>query len=112
MAKQLLVTESALTAIAMCGSSCAVIVGMSWALSARLTGIEARLSAIPSMQAQVSDLATAVAHQDTSVQLIKQEIVNLKKPLANTQANVRKILKQNKATAVASPFNLGPYGTR
>lgn len=94
----------------------ALIVGLAWNLSSRLTAIEERVQAIPKIEEKVSDLSSQASKADTAFQLLKQQVGELKHPLENTQANVRVLIKQGKrqnaGRTVASPFNRGPFGVR
>lgn len=81
------------------------VVGVTWMLQGRLSTIEARVEPIPGLVTTVNDLRVKSAEQAQQIKSVQSDVSDLKKPLANTQANVRVILK-NGAKAKKSAFSI------
>jgi len=109
-------SEAALILIGMVGATLSASVAVSWMLQGRLTSIEIKLDGVPKIEARVEDLSTRVAKQDLSFQLLDQRVKDFEKPIKNTQANVKGLIRQvdrlKQGPVVASPLNSGPYGSR
>lgn len=72
----------------------AVILGCTWGLGAKFASIETKVEIIPKLERKVDALSDSMAKQDTKVQLINQRMESFQKPLENTQANARIIIRK------------------
>lgn len=109
-------SEAVLILVGMVGATLSASVSVSWILQGRLTSIEVKLESVPKIEARVEDLSTRVSKQDLSFQLLDQRVKDFEQPIKNTQANVKGLIRQvdqlKQGQVVASPYHMGPYGSR